>query len=111
MNADVVDAVPADRDVVADDYVPEDADDVVAGQGDEPVEEPVAAAAIAAPLRRSKRVAAQLCRTPCSEVAREVVPEVTPEIAPSICATSGRRRSARLATKPRVNYTPFLACR
>jgi hypothetical protein len=78
------------------DDVLEHVDDGVAGQDDVPVEAPVAAVTIAAPLRRSKRVAAQLCRALCSEVG------------PSVCATSGPRRSARLAAKARVNYKRFM---
>jgi hypothetical protein len=84
------------------DDILEDVDEWVAGQDDVPVEAPVATVTIAAPLRRSKRVAAQLCRALCSEVA--------PEVGPSICATSGPRRSARLAAKSRVNYKPHPAC-
>jgi hypothetical protein len=79
--------VDAEADADADDAVFDDADDVledvddgVAGQDDVPVEAPVAAVTIAAPLRRSKRIAAQQCNA------------------------LGPRRSARLASKPRVNY-------
>jgi hypothetical protein len=100
-------SVPADHDVVADDYFSEDGDDVVAGQGDEQAEAPVTTATIAAPLRRSKRVAAQLSRVSCSEISEDVAREV----AFSMCATSGPRRSARLAAKLRVNGKPHPACR
>jgi hypothetical protein len=89
----------ADDDVLEDaDDVLEDVDDGVASQDDVPVEAPVVTVTIAAPLRRSKRVAAQLCRALCSEVA------------PDPNATSGPRRSARLAAKPRVNYKPHPTC-
>jgi hypothetical protein len=91
---DEVAAVPAVRDVVADDSLSEDADDEVAAMDDELVEEgPVAIVMIVAPpLRRSKRVAAQ----------RRVA--LRSGVAPSPYATTGLRRSARLAGKPRVNY-------
>jgi hypothetical protein len=95
-------APTAARNVDGDDDVAEDVDDGVAGQDDVPVEAPVATVTIAAPLRRSKRVAAQRCHALCLEVA--------PEVAPSSCATSGPRRSARLAAKPRVNCKPYPAC-
>ncbi len=89
----------ADDDVLEDaDDALEDVDDGVASQDDVPEEAPVVTVTIAAPLRRSKRVAAQLCRALCSEVA------------PDPNATSGPRRSARLAAKPRVNCKPYPAC-
>jgi hypothetical protein len=69
-----------------------DADEYVSDADDVPVEASVAAATMEAPLRRSKRVVAQRRRALRSGVA------------PSPYATSGLRRSARLAGKPRVNY-------
>jgi hypothetical protein len=91
---DEVAAAPAVRDIDDDDYLSEDADDEVAVQDDELVEEePVAIVMIVLPpLRRSKRVAAQQCNALRSAVA------------PSPYATTGLRRSARIAGKPRVNY-------
>jgi hypothetical protein len=92
---DEVAAASAVRDNVEDDYllVEDDVDDEVTGEDDEQLEEPVAVVMIVAPpLRRSKRVAAQRCKALRSGVA------------PSPYATSGLRRSARLAGLPRVNY-------
>jgi hypothetical protein len=92
---DEVAAASAVRDNVEDDYpsAADDVDDEVTGKDDERLEEPVAIVMIVAPpLRRSKRVAAQQCKALRSGVA------------PSPYATSGLRRSARLAGLPRVNY-------
>jgi hypothetical protein len=95
---DEVAAAPAVRDIDDDDddddYLSEEAGDEVAAQDDELEEEELVAIVmiVAPPLRRSKRVAAQQCNA-----LRSAVP-------PSPYATTGLRRSARLAGKPRVNY-------